>query len=278
MNTTRGRRNCQAFTLIELLVVIAIIAILAGVLFPVFVRARENARRSSCQSNLKQIGLSLIQYSQDFDELVVAYGYGPTPYEPYTVGNYAWMDVIYPYAKTTQIFECPSAPQRSNGYDLRYAFRKATDPSSGKYAYGSYAINSCYRYDPATSGKKPPVSSTQIGLWTFNTRLSEFAVPATTAWVADNGWGARDATGNPLVGAVTYGDNSFSIFSNGAPQLAAGYVTPSLIGGDPSPWSARHLETINVLWCDGHVKAVNIPSLMKTGPGGTVSAFTIQDD
>ena len=61
-------RRSQGFTLIELLVVIAIIAILAAILFPGFARARENARRSSCQSNLKQIGLSALQYAQDYDE------------------------------------------------------------------------------------------------------------------------------------------------------------------------------------------------------------------
>jgi len=70
-NTTSAsfsRVSVKAFILIELLVVIAIIAILAAILFPVFARARENARRSSCQSNLKQLGLGFAQYTQDYDE------------------------------------------------------------------------------------------------------------------------------------------------------------------------------------------------------------------
>src|SRR5690606_1337372 len=66
--TMTRRKDRHAFTLIELLVVIAIIAILAAILFPVFARARENARRTSCQSNLKQMGLAIMQYTQDYDE------------------------------------------------------------------------------------------------------------------------------------------------------------------------------------------------------------------
>jgi prepilin-type N-terminal cleavage/methylation domain-containing protein len=108
----QGTRK-RGFTLIELLVVIAIIAILAAILFPVFARARENARRSSCQSNLKQITLGSIQYSQDYDEKVVQacmlritlrhkYGKGSTP------ERYKWNDAIFPYVKSEQIFVCPS--------------------------------------------------------------------------------------------------------------------------------------------------------------------------
>lgn len=96
------RKNSSAFTLIELLVVIAIIAILAAILFPVFARARENARRASCQSNLKQIGLGILQYTQDYDETMV-------PIEVGASGAEAWQMLVQPYVKSEQIFACPSS-------------------------------------------------------------------------------------------------------------------------------------------------------------------------
>ena len=97
----RNRAQNFAFTLIELLVVIAIIAILAAILFPVFSRARENARKTSCLSNLKQIGLAMMQYTQDNDERFMHANHDATP--PYT-----WFAPLQPYIKSTQVFKCPS--------------------------------------------------------------------------------------------------------------------------------------------------------------------------
>jgi prepilin-type N-terminal cleavage/methylation domain-containing protein/prepilin-type processing-associated H-X9-DG protein len=116
------KKRLTAFTLIELLVVIAIIAILAAILFPVFARARENARRASCMSNLKQIGLGVMMYIQDYDG-----GY-PFMYQPYpgmppvrqSSGTWYWQDIIYPYVKSTQVFFCPSSGGNTYAIDRNY--------------------------------------------------------------------------------------------------------------------------------------------------------------
>jgi prepilin-type N-terminal cleavage/methylation domain-containing protein/prepilin-type processing-associated H-X9-DG protein len=115
----------RGFTLIELLVVIAIIAILASILFPVFARARENARRSSCSSNLKQIALGIFQYTQDYDERL-----------PRLNGAPFWAETLQPYLKSTQIYQCPSESMGPNidptqaGY-LDYFYNERMNGSSG---------------------------------------------------------------------------------------------------------------------------------------------------
>ncbi|MEO6906631.1 MAG: DUF1559 domain-containing protein, partial [Abditibacteriaceae bacterium] len=149
---SRKKLRRRAFTLIELLVVIAIIAILASILFPVFARARENARRASCASNLKQIGIGVMMYTQDYDErfpmymhrdnepaaLVGAQNPPTTPAGKYeisdccVVGHYvSWMDEISPYLKSLAIYDCPSRD---------FPFDDPTD-SNNPHPYPSYQMN-----------------------------------------------------------------------------------------------------------------------------------------
>jgi len=126
----------RAFTLIELLVVIAIIAILAAILFPVFAKAREKARQASCQSNLKQLALGMLMYSQDYDEILPAWKISGS------CGNanvWFWKHAIYPYVKNHQLFICPSSRwnyQATCGHF--HPFANAMNLPS------SYAVNDCW--------------------------------------------------------------------------------------------------------------------------------------
>lgn len=103
----------RGFTLIELLVVIAIIAILAAILFPVFSRAREQARKSACLSNMKQIGLALAMYAQDWDETFPFWRPPCAGDANYPVGGLCWTEQLIPYIKNAGVFHCPSAIQES---------------------------------------------------------------------------------------------------------------------------------------------------------------------
>ena len=145
----------RGFTLIELLVVIAIIAILAAILFPVFAKVREKARQTACLSNEKQIGLGLMQYSQDNDE------YFPERYGVFTSPGVqmSWKDMLMPYIKSTAVFKCPSSPAAQltdltpgSKFPAGYAMWLPDTFLSGKFGNGA-------SYPQAIAGIDTPANS-----------------------------------------------------------------------------------------------------------------------
>jgi len=174
----------RGFTLIELLVVIAIIAILAAILFPVFARAREKAKQTSCLSNTKQIGLGLSMYISDYDDCMPFY-YGPNhkPRPPelpdltaYSDYGMFWQDLIYPYVKNIDIYKCPSS-RNYRGTPRAYI--------------GSYGGNYAY---VLSNGYAPP-SLLVRNLSEFTHPAETFAVVEATSYITRHDPGIPGSTG-----------------------------------------------------------------------------------
>lgn len=233
----------SGFTLIELLVVIAIIAILAAILFPVFGRARENARRSSCQSNLKQIGLGLTQYTQDYDEKY------PGSFKDSAAGRIHWGELIFPYTKSSQIYVCPSNTSLMTNDGLS---NSATNPNT--YKGVSYSYN-CIM-DPAAIGIPTGGNDSTGAPLSLLTDTSQTIL--LTEGNAANG-------GNDNVWTTQYTDQSGTFYTN----TWAGNSDATVSGGNKC-FDHRHLDGGNILWYDGHVKWARSSRMPTTTyPGGS---------
>ena len=224
---THSRDNMVArsgFTLIEILVVIAIIAILAAILFPVFARARENARRSSCQSNLKQIGLAFAQYTQDYDERYPgAYNFNASaaPVLSWDKAIEAYAGITVAQGASPLIFKCPSDTTVSNFAVLptrSYSMPRPNGTSGGMAGtiVGTGATSYAVGYSQAEVGK-----------------------PSETLMVAEAPFSSS-----------YFGNPSSSVVDRPLTNSAA-----TLVGQDRSnPGTPSHLEGWNYLFVDGHVK------------------------
>lgn len=215
----------RAFTLIEILVVIGIIAVIAAILFPVFGRVRENARRTSCASNLKQIAIASKMYVQDYDGHFFRNMVAVAPGDPLVL-PYGWADAIQPYAKSTQILQCPSEPYPFNPNPAELKFKES--------GYTDYAFNNNLIV------KGEPI---------FSEPASTIMICEGTSFTAEQPKDGNDAPLFPC--AACEGDSSFAGATPGIfQQLQSGPVAQHPYYEDVS----RHFGGGSYAFADGHAK------------------------
>jgi len=248
---------CVGFTLIEMLVVIAIIALLAALLFPVLSRAREAARRAVCASNLRQIAIAILQYGEDYNEIFILGWYGIVSGQTGYV-FYRWMDAIFPYVKNTQVYSCPNAPDQVfvPDPDPWSYVNTPSSPGSG----GGYAVSNAY-FAPSAPGE-PPTDPPTNGL--------PFA--AVEDWNTIMAWDGRKEWVHGDEGWFNMLDqpDRFNEEIN-PPGLQLRGLTAHVVAG-------RHVNGANFAYTDGHVKWLNLSTLLRPNSAGIYAPFTIQSD
>jgi len=226
-----GVRLRRGFTLIELLVVIAIIAILAAILFPVFQKVRENARRAACLSNEKQLGLAIMQYLNDSDEHYPAKG------QVSASGAYrSWRQVIYSYVKSTGVYHCPSNSSATGD-------QSANDSGWPAIAPGLVNDYAC-SYIPQDYGQPAYKGS---GLFVWDQKAGD---PNTIPGIAES--------------EVDKPAQCIAIVENTEYHWEYSVSKPTFTG-----IFAGHARTGNFIFADGHAKAMRLSATINECPGDT---------
>lgn len=227
----------KAFTLIEILVVIAIISLLAAILFPVFSRSRENARRSSCSTSMRFMALGIRQYAQDYDERMPLVAVNDTPS---AAQCYGWQDGILPYTKSPLAFQCLSDP----------TFPPTTITAGHNVIYEEDGINDYY----------------------YNTRLHGIEeaklITSPSIIMIGEGRGIPNAlapyvTGTPPATPEGTGRNTYD------GGTASGFLAPNSVLGN-----TRHLLGTNYAFADGHMKWLQPQQITAGGAPAAAGIFT----
>jgi prepilin-type N-terminal cleavage/methylation domain-containing protein len=264
----RINRAHKGFTLIELLVVIAIIAILAAILFPVFAKAREKARQSTCQNNLKQLGIGFTQYTNDFDEKFPV------------LDN--WAEAIYPYVKATAVYKCPD-DSTSNS--------TVASPVANTTAYPvSYAVNANLSSTPVTVGTPTPAviaggtslaalsSPASTVLLTETDDVSNVTVNTTGYWLSDSPvtdgidlyYGVAGSTATSTPTYATRAGSSDSAWGK-APQLGSGAASGTPTIHDPALFSLAADYHVKLLRPEKIAGGTSLASASAWAAGGAAS-------
>jgi prepilin-type N-terminal cleavage/methylation domain-containing protein/prepilin-type processing-associated H-X9-DG protein len=216
------RAHSNAFTLIELLVVIAIIAILAAILFPVFAQARAKARQTACLSNNKQLGTSLMMYVQDYDETMP-----PQTNQDLSADIH---NLLYPYSKNVDIWTCPSM----NEY-------------KSELTYGSGGIITDRAWNIVIAGQNKPASiGVNLSMFPYGDGTRMWGGPGSLADPNKVGEVASLATLSRPADTLCFFDSRWPGASAFVNNLAAHLGIAA---------KARHMNTVNIVYADGHAKA-----------------------
>jgi prepilin-type N-terminal cleavage/methylation domain-containing protein/prepilin-type processing-associated H-X9-DG protein len=286
MKKTLLKETRSGFTLIELLVVIAIIAILASILFPVFGAVKNAARKAACLSNAKQVGLAIVMYNADSDDMMVPADTGGTypTVNGWGLGHpdHVWGELIEPYTKSWNILRCPMDP---NANDQTLAADPWSNQPLAKGAenyYYSWAERADYglNYDFLTPWVYDPAHG-RIGSQPISLSMSTH--PAMTIATIDSVWdrnaqtGAAFGGGNWVVEAPCVYSSTGQFLPSIDPSIWFNYGgwQPNTQGKAPFSWLEfggawpRHANQFNANYLDGHAKTATLAQIVT---GCTVAA------